>query len=139
LRRSDGDLRPHPADVQRRERAVRKPSEAAWDIAAFRIEWIKLGGSPSEFWNENPRSYVNAMEGMAHAAKREFDLAISTAWHTAVFALTGYGGKLKDLREYLDARKNDDGDQRLRNAQLIHYFQSMKAKGVPIDITVTKH
>jgi hypothetical protein len=37
------------------------------------------------------------MEGMAHAAKRELDLAIFTAWHTAVFALTGYGGKLKEL------------------------------------------
>jgi hypothetical protein len=81
------------------------------------------------------------MEGMAHAAKRQFDLAISTAWHTAVFALSGYGGKLKDLREYLDrpSKTNAEDDQRLQNAKLIHFFNSLKAGGSDIKVERVVH
>lgn len=76
---------------------------------------------------------------MAHAAKRQQDLSISTAWHTAVFALTGYGGKLKDLHEYIGRDAPREGQERLHNAQLINFFNSLKAKGVPIDVSVTRH
>lgn len=111
----------------------KKPSEAAWDIASFRVEWIKLGGSPSEFWRETPRSYVNAMEGMALAAKLKHELALSQAWHTAVFALTGYGGKLKDLSEYLGkGRSGAQDNEQLQNARIIHLFNSMRARGFDI-------
>lgn len=70
------------------------------------------------------------MEGAALAAKRQFDLATFTAWHTAVFALSGYAGKLKDLSAYLvrePAKPN--------NAQAIAFFHNLKAQGVPVEIT----
>ena len=78
------------------------------------------------------------MEGMAHAAKRQFDLAISTAWHTAVFALSGYSGKLNELTADHDSMTGQDGkadQQRVNNARLIHFFHTLKARGVPVDIS----
>lgn len=73
------------------------------------------------------------MEGAGLAAKNRFDLAIATAWHTATFALVGYGGKLKGLSTYLSAEPN----QRSNHADAIAFFHGLKAKGVPIEITRT--
>jgi hypothetical protein len=76
------------------------------------------------------------MEGMVHAAQRQFELAISTAWHTAVFALNGYAGKLEDLSHYLGrAATTDEDREREENARLIHFFHQMKARGVPVEIS----
>ena len=72
------------------------------------------------------------MEGAALAAKREYDLAIATAWHTAVFGLQGYAGKLKGkkLSDFLSEQKRPT-----RHAQAIAFFHSLKARGVPVSIT----
>jgi hypothetical protein len=70
------------------------------------------------------------MEGMARAAKRESEMALFTAWHTAVFALTGYGGKLKSFTEYLDRPERST-----KHAEAIAFFHSLKARGVPVDIS----
>ena len=67
---------------------------------------------------------------MALAAKREHELAISTAWHTAVFALSGYGGKLKDLSEYMANPKRST-----KHAEAIHFFHALKARGIAVDIS----
>jgi hypothetical protein len=80
------------------------------------------------------------MEGMAAAATRKLDLCIVTAWHTAVFALSGYSGKLKPLSEFLSSKPEpEETDERMQNAQAIHFFQSLKARGVPIEISRTTH
>jgi hypothetical protein len=110
-------------------------AKAEWSIKAFLIEWIKLGGSPTEFWRQTPKSYVVIMEALAHAAMRQLDLCIVNAWHTAVFALNGYGGKLKPLADFLSSKPEPEDDGRLQNAKIIHFFQSLKARGVPIDIS----
>jgi hypothetical protein len=70
------------------------------------------------------------MEGMARAAKRASEMALFTAWHTAVFALSGYGGKLKSLSEYLDRPQLST-----KHAEAIAFFHSLKARGIPIDIS----
>jgi hypothetical protein len=70
------------------------------------------------------------MEGMALAAKRQHELAISNAWHTAVFALSGYGGKLKDLSEY-----QNKPSRNAKHAEAIAFFHALKARGVPVDIS----
>jgi hypothetical protein len=110
-------------------------AKAEWSIKAFLVDWIKLGGSPAEFWLQTPKSYVVIMEGLAHAATRQLDLCIVNAWHTAVFALNGYGGKLKPLADFLSNKPEPEGDDRLQNAKIIHFFQALKARGVPIDIS----
>lgn len=73
------------------------------------------------------------MEGAALAAKRRSDLAISTAWHTAIFALNGYSGKLKGktLLDFL----GPDESQAKKHAEAIAFFHKLKAKGVPVEIT----
>jgi hypothetical protein len=117
-----------------------KGSKIEWSIKAFLVEWVRLGGSPSEFTRQTPRSYVAIMEGMAAAATRKLDLCIVTAWHTAVFALSGYSGKLKPLSEFLSSKPEpEEVDERMQNAQAIHFFQSLKARGVPIEISRTTH
>lgn len=76
---------------------------------------------------------------MARAATRNFDLAIVTAWHTAMFGLSGYSGKLngKSLSDFLSSKPDDAAaeEQRMQNARAIHFFQKLKAKGVPVEIT----
>lgn len=72
------------------------------------------------------------MEGAALAAKNRLDVELFTAWHTAVFALNGYGGKLKPLSEYLN--REPDGPA-LSNAKLIAGFHSLKARGFDVQIS----
>ena len=78
------------------------------------------------------------MEGAALAEKKRFDLAIVTAWHTAVFALNGYAGKLKgkSLSDFLIDRPERQAGA--SHAQTIAFFHRLKAKGIPIDITRTE-
>jgi hypothetical protein len=73
------------------------------------------------------------MEGAALAEKKRFDLAIVTAWHTAVFALNGYAGKLKgkSLSDFL----TDKPSRPASHAQGLAFFHRLKAKGVPVEIT----
>lgn len=70
------------------------------------------------------------MEGMARAAKRQSEVALFTAWHTAVFALTGYSGKLKSFDEYLGkpAPLKD-------HKEAIFFFHQLKAKGYDVEIS----
>lgn len=74
------------------------------------------------------------MEGAALAEKKRLDIAIVTAWHTAMFALAGYGGKLKGkkLSDYLG---NPEQPKQSSHAQAIAFFHRLKARGVPVDIS----
>jgi hypothetical protein len=75
------------------------------------------------------------MEGAALAANRQFDMAIVTAWHTAVFGLTGYAGKLsgKKLSDFLSGAAEQP--QRSKSADAIAFFHALRARGVPVEIT----
>lgn len=70
------------------------------------------------------------MEGANLAAKRQFDLAISTAWHTEAFARTKKLPKLASLIGDHDGKKSSA-------AQAIAFFHGLKAKGVPVKIYKT--
>jgi hypothetical protein len=67
------------------------------------------------------------------AAKRQYDLMVSQAWHTAVFGLNGYAGKLNSLPSYL-GRSAEIG-HRSRAADAIAFFHRMKAQGLPVKIS----
>lgn len=71
---------------------------------------------------------------MARAASRNVDLAMVTAWHTAVFGLNGYAGKLqgKKLSDFLGA---EQPKANTKHAQAIAFFHSLKARGVSVEIT----
>lgn len=124
-----------------------KPTEGGtvqWSLRNFLVEWVGLGGSPAEFWKQTPKSYVAVMEGMAKAASREVDIAITTGWHAAIFALSGYAGKLqgKSLSDYLISKpeRPEKDEERLSNARLIHFFNSQIARGADIKVEkVTRH
>lgn len=75
------------------------------------------------------------MEGAALRQRRELDLATFTAWHTAVFALNGFAGKLKGkLSDYLGGNREPE-PEKMRNAKLIAGFQSLRARGFAVEIT----
>lgn len=78
---------------------------------------------------ETPRSFINAMEGAALAAKRKSDLAIVSAWYGEFFA------RQKRLEKLTDFLSRDDDPQTAKNAQAIAYFHKLKARGVPVEIT----
>jgi hypothetical protein len=71
------------------------------------------------------------MEGAALAARRQFDLAITTAWHTEAFARTKKLPKLASLIGDHDGTKS-------ASAQALAFFHGLKAKGVPVEIYKTE-
>jgi len=80
---------------------------------------------------------------MARAATRSADLAIVNAWHTARFVLNGYADKGRlagqhNLSDLLSGQQSE-AEPALQNAQAIHFFHQMKARGFPIEITRTTH
>lgn len=72
------------------------------------------------------------MEGAALKAEREHDLSVTQAWNTAMFALNGYGGKLKGkkLSDYLIHKPAEKST--LANA--LGFFNLMKARGIPVKV-----
>lgn len=76
------------------------------------------------------------MEGALLREQRRLDMATYTAWHTAVFALNGYAGKLKgkSLSDYLSGAK-PEASEKLDNAKLIAGFHSLAARGFDVQIT----
>lgn len=79
------------------------------------------------------------MEGAALAAKQRLDLATFTAWHTAIFALNGYSGGLKNksLSDFL-SRDEKPKAQSVQHARAIAFFHRLQAEGVPVKITRTE-
>lgn len=77
------------------------------------------------------------MEGAALRQKRELDIALFTAWHTAIFALNGYSGKLKgkSLSDFIGDGSKPVSSRALRNARLIAGFHRLQAQGIPVKIT----
>lgn len=77
------------------------------------------------------------MEGAALAEQKRIDLAMVVAWHTAVFALNGYAGKLKgkSLADFLSGSSNVSA-RRSQFADAHAFFGRLRAQGVPIE---TKH
>jgi hypothetical protein len=72
------------------------------------------------------------MEGAALGAKDRLDIATYTAWHTAIFALNGYSGKLKgkSLADYLT--KHGSKPKRSKLADAHAFFGRLQAQGIPI-------
>lgn len=78
------------------------------------------------------------MEGAALRDKKQLDVALFTAWHTAVFGLNGWSGKLKgkSLSDYIgDGSSKEADDGRLQHAKAISFFTRLQAKGLPIEIS----
>lgn len=74
------------------------------------------------------------MEGAALAAKDRLDVAVFTAWHTAVFGLNGYSGKLKG-KSLADFMQDRPKVQSVQHAQAIAFFHRLQAKGVSVKIS----
>lgn len=72
--------------------------------------------------------FIAIMEGRAHAAVQEFELAVSQAWHTEVFARQK---KLKDLDQYLP-KKAEAGP--VAPELVLDAMLTLQAAGVPINI-----
>lgn len=77
------------------------------------------------------------MEGMVRAARREADLAIVTAWHTARFALNGYAdkGRLAGRHTLSDLLSSAQAEPRSKAAEAIAFFHAMKQRGYQVEIT----
>lgn len=71
---------------------------------------------------------------MSRAATRQVDLAIVTAWHTAMFGLGGYSGQLKG-KVLADFLSGTSAPKRSAHADAIAFFHSLRARGAPVEIT----
>jgi hypothetical protein len=73
---------------------------------------------------------VAVMKGCANAATREFETAITTAWHGEAFARTQ---KLKGLSEYLP-RDVKAEKPAVRPEVILDAMLTMQAHGVPMQV-----
>lgn len=73
------------------------------------------------------------MEGAARAAKTRMDLAFWQAWHVEAFARMEGRDFKHALKNHLAA--DEKTGAALKNAQAIAFFHSLKAKGIPVEIT----
>lgn len=76
------------------------------------------------------------MEGAAEREKKTLDIGMYQAWHTAVLALNGYSGGLKNksLSDYLISGKSEQ-PEKLENAKLIAGFRNLQARGFDVQIS----
>jgi hypothetical protein len=80
-------------------------SKIEWSIKAFLIEWVRLGGSAFRVHSSNAADPMSRLwRGWPPLQRGSWTSGIVTAWHTAVFALSGYSGKLKPLSEFLSSK-----------------------------------
>jgi hypothetical protein len=71
------------------------------------------------------------MKATARAAKQAYDREIFSAWHTAVFALSGYSGKLKSLDKYLNVKPIKKGQT---TDEMLAALKAYQASGVSMNI-----
>jgi hypothetical protein len=63
-------------------------------------------------------------------AKRD----LVTAYRTAAFSGAAFAGKLRPLSEYLN-----EANPRNKHAAALHFFHSLKARGIPVKIERGMH
>lgn len=71
------------------------------------------------------------MKGCAHAAKRDLELAVTTAWHTELFARAK---KLKNLREYLPREDGEEPPPPVQPEIILDAMLTMQASGVEMQV-----
>lgn len=73
------------------------------------------------------------MEAAAARDEQLIDRGTAQAWQTAIFALNGYGGKLKGktLSDYLIGKPKED---RSAASRAVAFFHAMKSAGLDVKI-----
>jgi hypothetical protein len=77
------------------------------------------------------------MEGSLARERKQLNVALFTAWHTARFALNGYAdkGKLAGHKKLSDIMLTDDEKAKPTRGSARAFFEGLRAQGVPIQIT----
>lgn len=91
--------------------------------------WIQAGFSPEPFWDQTPRHFQLAMEGVRKRLLRDGEADLRLAWHTGGFSASASVGKLKPLRTYLA------GNKAQTPAEMLAVLRSFQAKGAKMTIT----
>jgi hypothetical protein len=89
---------------------------------------VSAGLDPAEFWKQTPKSFVAVMEGAARRHRRDFELAITGAWHAEAFARQK---RLKGLADYIGEKPKRRKQSPEEMFAILSQFQ---AGGAPIDI-----
>jgi hypothetical protein len=89
---------------------------------------VTAGFDPDGFWKQTPKSFVAVMEGAARRQKREFDLAITQAWHAVAFDRTK---RLKGLADYLVVKPKYKAQT---PEAMFAALMQMQAGGAPLSI-----
>lgn len=75
------------------------------------------------------------MQGRVSAQKRQAEKDLILAYNTGAFARAS-GKQVKSLRYYLSQLRDDQSPQSA-TASAFNFFSSLKARGMPIEITRT--
>lgn len=93
--------------------------------------WVHAGFSPDAFWQQTPRHFQLAMDGVRRRLKDEGDERTRGAWETAAFnAATKTKRGLKPLHHYLSHKAAPTPQT---SAQMLAILKSMNAPGMKFE------
>lgn len=91
--------------------------------------WVQAGFPPDDFWQQTPRHFQMAMQGVRKRLEYESQDQTRLAWETAAFVAAAQSGKLKPLRHYLSPNKKAQAPREMLAALLAY-----QSGGAPMTI-----
>jgi hypothetical protein len=91
--------------------------------------WVQAGFPPNDFWQQTPRSFQLAMQGVRKRLENESQEQTRLAWEVGAFSAAAQAGKLKPLRHYLHPEKKAQAPREMLAALLAY-----QSGGAPMTI-----
>lgn len=91
--------------------------------------WIQAEQSADTFWDQTPRLFQLAMQGVRKRLKSEAENQTRQAWESGSFGALASAGKLKDLKHYLR------GTGRQTPQEMLAVMRSFQSKGAKMKIS----
>jgi hypothetical protein len=88
--------------------------------------WVQAGFSPDHFWQQTPRHFQLAMQGVRKRLENESLERTKHAWETGAFVAAASAGKLKPLRHYLRTPLQKQGPREMLAAMKAHQAAGAK-------------
>lgn len=95
--------------------------------------WVQAGFSPDPFWQQTPRHFQLAMQGVRKRMESEAEARTAQAYETGAFGGLAHHGKLKALKHYQRRLKAQTPQDMLGLLKSMGSGSNMKIKRVKLN------
>lgn len=88
--------------------------------------WVQAEFSPDDFWQQTPRHFQLAMQGVRKRLENESRERTRQAWETGAFSGAAQAGKLKPLKHYIKSPTKPQAPRDMLAALLAHQTNGAK-------------